>query len=193
MVCPQVSIAADEGMLEAEKVESGMWLADAIAQQERLLRLKRYTLLYLSFANLLRSMWDDANTSISLLQSMPSSNEDIIFTQLLNLLLGAQAQYHGNLQKARDYYSLIPPSTSEIYIISLMNLALLYYNPSNPSNLTTSNKFLDEVERRIFMAAASTNDLNTVFPQLRAAFNLIKGLTTPEIVKTQSTPPKKYN
>jgi hypothetical protein len=58
-----VDEATDVDLLSAQKDgEACMWLSEELEKRKHLLRVKRYTLLYLSFVTLLRSYWDEAFT-----------------------------------------------------------------------------------------------------------------------------------
>jgi|SRR5579862_639029 len=174
-----ITMMLTQGLLSGEKIGIGpIWLSEMIQQQERWMKMKRYTLLYLSFAHLLRSNWAKATGTIDMLRAI-SSPDDVVFSHLFALLLGTQAQYHGDLSKARTHYSQIPPTAGEIYLLSLLNQALLFHNPDNPADIATSNKLLEEVEQRL------TRDGPVILPQIKTAYTLVKGLVSREILKSR--------
>jgi hypothetical protein len=173
-------------MLNGEKVGGEMWLSEMIAQQDRFMRLKRYTLLYLSYAHLARSNWDDANRTIQILRALPPSNETVSI-HLTSLLLATQAQYHGLFDKAKEHYNQIPQNAGEIYLLSLLNQTLLYHDTSKPSNLTKSNNFLNQVEEKLHQAGSLPSNSH-ILPQIRAAYAVIKGLISPEVLRSKYSP-----
>src|SRR5208282_603123 len=101
------------GILNGEKYDTEGWLSELLIRRERILRLKRYTLLYASFSGLLRSYFEEAFRCIEMLQSLdrehfaPTSPDDPIYDNLLLLLVGIQHHYSGFFDIALDYYSKI--------------------------------------------------------------------------------------
>jgi len=171
-------------MLNGEKAGEGMWLSEVIAQQDRWKRLKRYTILYLAFAHLTRSNWEEANRTIHHLRSLPPIT-DPVASHLFSMLIATQAQYHGHFDTAKEYYAQIPSTAGEIYLLALLNQTVLYRDLSNPSDLAKSTRFLKEVEERLGRAGAFTPNGPTVLPQIKAAYTLVKGLISPELLKSK--------
>ena len=156
------------------------WMGETMGRRESLLKLKRYALLYRSFAALLRSNIEDASVGIDTLKASPSSPYDSTFLHLLHLLEGSFHQFRGQLDQAIQSYRQIPPEANDIHILSLLNTILLLRTDPSPHQQSRAKRFLDEVERRF--------SIHTPSPQLTAAYNLVKGITTTEILLSQFIP-----
>lgn len=175
------------GILNGEKYDTDGWLSELLLQRERILRLKRYTLLYASFSGLLRSYFDEAFRCIEMLQSLdkghfpPTSPNDPIYDNLLFLLLGIQHHYSGLFDIALDYYSKIPPTAGDTYIVSLLNKCIIL-RLGTPQDHAMAMKWLDEIERRLYIAPNHS-------PQLRTAWNLVKGITCTEVLRSKFPTP----
>jgi len=156
-------------MLKYEKFGVGGWLSLCTAQQERLLRLKRYAVLYISFAHLLRSNWTLLE---GYMHSLSTQQEDEPFNSLYSLLWGMYFQTRGALDKAAEWYSKIhfTNESLEVYLLTLLNRTLL------PDE--NREKILEHVEQRLFRLGMET------VPHLWTAYFLIKGIFTPELLKS---------
>ena len=145
--------------------------------------MKRYSLLYASFAALLRSGWEDASQSIAMLQQLnnahfPSSvSDDTTFTHLYHLLLGVQKHYTARLDAALEYYALIPPQAGETYLLALLNQCIIL-RLGTPEDHKKAIMFRDEVERRLITGTQ-------ISPQIRVAWFLVRGITTTEVLPSQ--------
>lgn len=174
----------DIGILHGEKYETEGWLSEILFQRERILRLKRYTLLYASFSGLLRSNLEDAFRCIDMLHSHdrehfpPTSPDDPVYDNLLLLLVAIQHHYAGYLEMALEFYSQIPPIAGDTYILSVLNKCIIL-RMGTPQERAQAMKYLDEIERRIFAGYYSN-------PQLRTAWNLVKGITSTEVLRSKS-------
>jgi Cohesin loading factor len=171
------------GILNSEKYDTEGWLSELLIRRERILRLKRYTLLYASFSGLLRSYFDEAFRCIETLHSLDrehfplKSPDDSIYDNLLLLLVGIQHHYSGFFDIALDYYSKIPPTAGDTYIVSLLNKCIILRLGTEQDH-TKAMKWLDEIERRIYIAS-------NLSPQLRTAWNLVKGITCTEVLRSK--------
>jgi Cohesin loading factor len=156
------------GMLKYEKFGVGGWLFRCGEQHERLLRLKRYAVLYISFAHLLRSNWSLAE---GYMQSLHEDPSDATFQALYSLLQGVYCHFRGELSGALTHYTKITPTAPpEIYLLTLLNRSLL------PTE--NRDKILEHVEHLILRQGVES------FPHLRTALLLIKGIFTPELLKS---------
>lgn len=171
------------GILSGENYDTEGWLSEILIRRERILRLKRYTLLYASFSGLLRSHFDEAFRCIEMLHSLdrehfpPTSSGDPIYDNLLLLLVAIQHHYAGFFDIALDYYSKIPPAAGDTYIVALLNKCIIL-RLGTPQDHTKAMKWLDEIERRIYIASNPS-------PQLRTAWDLVKGITCTEVLRSQ--------
>lgn len=153
-------------------------------RRDRLLRLKRYTLLYASFTGLLRSNIEDALRCIDMLHCLnrdhfpPTSPDDPIFDNLLHLLVAIQNHYTGHLGAAMEYYSFIPSTAGDTYILALLNKSIILRLGTH-QDYSMAIKLLDEVERRLAIGG------QTSFPQLRNAWCLVKGITSTEVIRSK--------
>jgi hypothetical protein len=111
-----------------------------------------------------------------------SKSDDIPFTHLLHLLVAIQNHYTGHLDVALQYYSLIPAQAGDTYLLSLLNRSLILQG-GTPTDRTTSQKLLDEVERRLLVMG------NQHSGQLRTAWMFIRGATTHELLRSKYHPP----
>ena len=152
-----------------------------MSRRQRILRLKRYTLLYASFSGLLRSNLDDAFRCIEMLDALdneyfiPTSQEDNVYDNLLHLLRGIQFHYTGRLVEALKAYSLILSNAGDTYILSLLNKSIILRLGTSQDH-ATAMKYLDEIEKRVFVGGS---------PQLRTAWNLVKGISSTEILRSK--------
>jgi hypothetical protein len=164
------------------------FLSEAITREKLYLKMKRYSLLYAAFAALIRSGWEDASQSITNLKQLnntyfpPTVSEDTTFTHLYHLLLGVQRHYTARLDVALEYYRLIPPQAGETYLLALLNQSIIL-RMGTPEEHKQAIKFLDEVERRLVTGGQSS-------PQIRAAWFLVRGITSTEVLRSQSISPK---
>jgi hypothetical protein len=155
-----------------------------VSRRDRLLRLKRYTLLYASFTGLLRSNFDDAFRRIDMLHCLnrdhfpPTSPDDPIFDNLLHLLVAIQNHYAGRLDAAKECYSFIPPTAGDTYILALLNKSIIL-RLGTQQDYSLAMKSLDEVERRLAISGESCS------PQLRNAWCLVKGITSTEVIRSK--------
>jgi hypothetical protein len=169
--------------LGCDKYDMESFLSVAITRQNLYLRMKRYSLLYAAFAALLRSGWEDASQSIANLQQLnnthfpPTVSEDTTFTHLYHLLLAVQRHYTARLDAAVEYYRLIPPQAGETYFLALLNQSIIL-RLGTPEEHKQAIKFLDEVERRLVTGGQSS-------PQIRAAWFLVRGITSTEVLRSQ--------
>jgi Cohesin loading factor len=150
--------------------------------------MKRYSLLYASFAALLRSGWEDASQSIAMLQQLNNTHfpspvsDDATFTHLYHLLLGVQKHYTARLDAALEYYGRIPPQAGETYLLALLNQSIIL-RLGTPQDQKKAIMFRDEVERRLVTG-------NQTSPQIRVAWFLVRGITTAEVLPSQFVSPR---
>jgi Cohesin loading factor len=170
-------------ILNNETYDTDAWLSEAISRRNRLLRLKRYSLLYVSFVGLLRSQMDDTFRCINLLHKLnndyfpPNQPEDMEFIHLLHLLVGIQNHFTGHLDGAMEYYSRIPPQAGDTYLLALLNKSIiLILGP--PQHQTIAMKLLDEVERRLIIGGQMSSHLTT-------AWSFLRGITSTELLRSK--------
>jgi len=158
--------------------DSEGWLGEITARREFLLLLKRYALLYASFAALLRSNIQDVTTGLQTLKSqVTTSPRDETFSHLLYLLEGSYHQFCGNLDQALESYTHIPPQAGEIVVLAVLNSSLIL-RTGTPAQQSHAKRFCDELDRWFTRRPLS--------PQLVAAYNLFKAISSPEIITLQS-------
>ena len=172
------------GMMCSEMYDSDGWLCEMTGRRDLLLRLKRYALLYGCFAALLRSNIQDATTWINTLKTIQISTTpsppDPTFSYLLRLLEGTFHQFSGKVDQALESYSKIPYEAGDIYILSLLNSTLIL-RQGTPAQQSRAKRFIEEIERQISQRQSS--------PQLETAYHLVKGVTTTELLTSQSPHP----
>ena len=172
--------------LKGDKYDDNTWLSTTLAQRHRLYQLQRYILLYASFAGLLRVNLTDTFGIIDMLHTMnkdhfpPNLPDDMVFHHLLNLLVGIQNHYTGHLDAAIHYYSLIPPQAGDTYILALLNKSIIL-RVGTEKEKTIAAKLLDEIERRIVLGSTSA-------PQLKAAWCLVRGISSTEVLRSKFVP-----
>lgn len=178
-------------ILHKETYDTESWLSEVVTRRDRLCRLKRYSLLYASFAALLRSQWEVAIKATTQLTDFnkayfaKSTSHDTAFTYLYHLLLAIQNHYTGHLDVALQYYSGIPVQAGEIYLLALLNKSLILRGGSQQDQ-TTAMKLIDEVERRL---VASQHQ----YPQIRNAWCLVRGITSHEVLLSKFPLNVKYD
>jgi len=170
---------ADSLLTEAQYDTEG-WLSEIIAKKTRLLRLKRYILLYASFTGLLRSNFQQVFTTIEALHAFnheyfppPPSPDDTTFQHLYTLLIAMQNHLTGFLAVASSYYESIPVEAGETYLLACLNRAVILRG-GTVRDQALAGKILDEVENRMEMVSPA--------PQIRTAWNLIKGINSTEVL-----------
>src|SRR5579859_4179747 len=167
-------------ILHGETYDTESWLSEVITRRDRLRRLKRYSLLYASFAALLRSRWEVALNAITQLTDFnqtyfaKSTSDDSAFSYLYQLLLGIQNHYTGHLDVALQYYSNIPVQAGETYLLALLNKSLILRGGSQQDQ-AAAIKLVDEVERRLVATQHQ-------YPQIRNAWCLVRGITSNEVL-----------
>jgi hypothetical protein len=185
LIVRPLSSATDLDMLSNENYDSNGWLSDVVLRRTRLLRLKRYCLLYGSFAALLQSRFDDAFPWIETLHALNHHfdsilPQDMTFTYLFGLLIAIQNHYMGRFDVAIKMYSQIPPQAGDIHLLALLNkCAILRAGTSQEVHI--SLKLLEDLERRILSNQSSS-------PQLKAAYSFVRGVTHTEILRSKYIP-----
>ena len=174
-------------ILGKETYDTKSWLSEVTTRRDRLLRLKRYSLLYSAFAALLRSQWDVVLRVTSQLHdcnekyfSNTTTADDTAFMYLYKLLIAIRNHYTGQLGVALQLYSDIPVQAGETYLLALLNKSLILRGGSQQDQ-SKAIKCLDEVERRLF---ASQHP----YPQLRDALYLLRGITSNEVLRSKFPP-----
>ena len=109
----------------------------------------------------------------------PTTPDDPILDNLSNLLVAFQNHYTGHLGAAMEYYSLIPSSVGDIYILALLNKSIIL-RLGTQQDYSTAMKLLDEVERRLVIGGQASS------PQLRNAWCLVKGISSSEVLRSKS-------
>jgi hypothetical protein len=157
------------------------WLSEIIAKQTRLLRLKRYILLYGSFTGLLRSN-PQSFTTIEALHAFnleyfppPPSPDDTIFQHLYTLLIAMQNHLTGFLDEALGYYAEIPVQAGDTYLLACLSRAVILRGGGQTQDQAMAGKLLDEVERRMVKYPPG--------PQMWTAWRLVKGLSSTEVLR----------
>lgn len=106
-----------------------------------------------------------------------SLSDDSTFMHLYHLLLGVQKHFTARLDAALEYYAMIPPQAGETYLLALLNQSIIL-RLGTPQDHDKAIRFLEEVELRLITGKQSS-------PQIRAAWYLIRGITTTEVLRSQ--------
>jgi hypothetical protein len=174
------------GILKDEQYDTEGWLSEIIAKQTRLLRLKRYLLLYASFTGLLRSNYPSVLQTIDSLHAFnntyfppPPSPDDAIFQNLYTLLVGMQNHMAGFLREALQDYEGITPAAGDTYLLACLGKVVILRGGS-PEEQGMAGKILDEVEGRMMRSSPA--------PQIRSSWFLLKGIASTEVLRSKYPP-----